>query len=270
MELNNVDPVIKTLLDTIVAASKLPFVYVDRETFLRNQFKGSKHIETILESGPQTVFNTEFLLNKADQIIEESTRNTSLVSFAAGLPSNPLTMFAAGGADIIQNYGFAINLIQQIAYLFGEEKLFTQNEELSEESKTRIIVYLGVMSGANGASQLISKVAKPVGQNIGKKVASMALTKTAWYPMFKSVAKVLGIQVTKKSVGTIISKAVPIIGGVISGGLTFVTFKPMGKRLALEFANLQKETFNEDDFLTPEFLAKINNDDTIEGEFEEL
>jgi len=94
-------------------------------------------------------------------------------------------MIAAGGADVAQYFGFAINLAQQIAYLFGEDELFDGGGQLSEAAQIRVIAYLGAMFGAAGAAALVSQTSKRAGANLGKKVAAQALTKTAWYPLVK-------------------------------------------------------------------------------------
>ena len=86
--------------------------------------------------------------------------------------SFPVTALASGGADVVQYFGFALNLSQQIAYLFGEEELFSGDyNQLPEEARIRIVAYLGIMFGAGGASALIANVSKTAGKNLGKKVA---------------------------------------------------------------------------------------------------
>lgn len=233
------DKLYSMTLQTIGAVSKLPVVRVDREVFLRKHFAGSPHLDVILESGPQAVYTAESLRKKADGIIKSSATKTSLASFATGLPGNPVVMIAAGGADVAQYFGFAINLAQQIAYLFGEDDLFDGGGQLSEAAQVRIIAYLGAMFGAAGAAALVSQTSKLAGANLGKKVASQALTKTVWYPLVKKVGALVGKQITKKTVEKTITKAVPVVGGALSGGLTYVTFRPMGHRLAdVLFKNL--------------------------------
>ena len=118
------DKLYATTLQTIGAVAKLPMVRVDREAFLRKQFGSSPHLDTILEGGPHAVYSVESLRTKADSLINISVAKTSGASFAAGLPGNPAVAVAAGGADVALYFGFAINLAQQLAYLFGEDDLF--------------------------------------------------------------------------------------------------------------------------------------------------
>jgi hypothetical protein len=251
------DKLYATTLQTIGAVSKLPVVRVDRDAFLRKQFAGSPHLEVILQRGPQAVYSAESLRKKADSIIKSSAIKTSGASFAMGLPGNPVAMVAAGGADVVQYFGFAINLSQQVAYLFGEDELFDGGGELSEAAQMRVIAYLGAMFGAAGAAALVSQTSKQAGANLGKKVASQALTKTAWYPLVKRVGALVGKQVTKKTVEKTITKAVPLVGGVVSGGLTYVTFRPMGKRLADTLMKNLNGDFDDDLELNAEFAALV-------------
>lgn len=224
-------------LNMVSTVSQLPVIRVDRDEFLAKQFASSPHLEQIVSLGPQTVFTPESLRKVADRIINESTTKTAAASFLSGLPSNPVTMVAAGGADVVQYFGFAINLAQRLAYLFGEDALFTEGAtDMSEQSKIRVIAYLGTMFGAAGAAQLIAKTSVKVGTNLGKQVAAKALTKTMWYPVLKKAGALVGQKITKKTVEKTITKAVPIVGGVVSGALTLVTFRPMGARLADVFA----------------------------------
>lgn len=254
------DKLYATTLQTIGAVAKLPVVRVDREAFLRKHFAGSPHLDVILESGPQAVYSAESLRKKASSIIKISAAKTSAASFATGLPGNPAVMIAAGGADVAQYFGFAINLAQQVAYLFGEDELFDGGGQLSEAAQIRVIAYLGAMFGAAGAAALVSQTSKVAGANLGKKVAAQALTKTAWYPLVKKVGALIGKQVTKKTVEKTITKAVPVFGGAVSGGLTWVTFRPMGHRLAdVLVANLNGD-FDDKLELNAEFAASLDAD----------
>lgn len=59
--------------------------------------------------------------------------------------------------------------------------------------------------------------------------------------MVKQIGKLIGVKVTKSTVAKGISKAIPVVGGVISGSLNFASMLPMAKRLA---ASLDKANFD--------------------------
>lgn len=260
------DKLYATTLQTVGAVAKLPIVRVDREAFLRKHFGDSAHLAVILEQGPHVVYSTDSLEKKAASIIKSSAAKTSAASFAAGLPGNPALMVAAGGADVAQYFGFAINLAQQIAYLFGEDELFENGAgNLSEAAQIRVIAYLGAMFGAAGAAALVANTSKVAGATMGKKVAAQALTKTAWYPLVKKVGALVGRQITKKTVEKTITKAVPVLGGVVSGGLTYATFRPMGHRLAGTLARNLNGDFDEHLELNADFAASLARDEAAPG-----
>lgn len=156
-------------------------------------------------------------------------------------------------------------MAQKIAYLFGEDELFDDSSnQISESAKIRIIAYLGVMFGAAGASSLIAKTSVKVGENLGKKVAASALTKTAWYPLVKKVGALIGQKITKQTVNKVVSKAVPVVGGIVSGGITYITFKPMGNRLITTLIRNINGEFEEEMELNPEFKNSLNEFQTVE------
>ncbi len=263
-QMNTDNQMYDLLVKTITKASQNPIVIVKREDFLRKEFKGSDYLEQIISDGPQSVFTTKALRKRADKIINKATNKTSFVSFVTGIPSNPVIAVAAGGGDIAQYFGFALNLSQQIAYLFGEDELFNGDiENLPEEARIRIIAYLGVMFGASGSALLISNVSKVAGKNIGMRVTQKALTKTAWYPLVKKIGATLGYKITKQSVGKTVTKTVPIFGGIVSGGLTYLTFKPMGGRLADVFVDIANgdivDDYDEINELNDQFKESCND-----------
>jgi hypothetical protein len=47
----------------------------------------------------------------------------------------------------------------------------------------------------------------------------------------KQTLRIIGVQVTKQSFAKTVSKVVPVVGGLVSGGLTFVTLRLQSKRL---------------------------------------
>lgn len=247
----------------ITNATQLPFVKVDRTTFLAEQFKDNPNLNLILEKGPLAVFTPDELYKIAQRIIANTTKKTTSLSFLSGIPSNPVTALASGTGDLVQYYGFALNLAQQIAYLFGEPSLF--NATYTEEDELKIMTYLGVMLGVSGAVGLLSKITEHMSKHLGKSIANKTLTKTIWYPIIKKIGSVIGLKITKKTVEKSVSKIVPFVGAVASSGLTYFTFKPMGERLANTFRDIAKGKI---DISIEEINLQL--DDSIDAEFEEI
>ena len=54
----------------------------------------------------------------------------------------------------------------------------------------------------------------------------------------EKVLKIFGVNLTKGGFAKGMGKFIPILGGVVSGGLTYTTMKPMGERLQKELSKL--------------------------------
>ena len=87
------------------------------------------------------------------------------------------------------------------------------------------------MNGVATANSFIKAMSKALATGVEKKLLNTALTKGAIYPIVKSTAKWFGVKMTKEVFAGFFKKAIPIAGGVIGGGLTFVSFKPCCYRL---------------------------------------
>mgnify|MGYP001337762359 FL=1 len=83
--------------------------------------------------------------------------------------------------------------------------------------------------------------------------------------MVKKVGALVGKQVTKKTVEKTIMKGLPVVGGVISGGLTYATFRPMGHRLADTLAKNLDGAFAVELELNPRFAETLIADVGLPG-----
>lgn len=223
-----------SLTEVITTAIQIPGVKVNRETFLREQFKKERpaKLERIIAYGPvEASCERKQLQKMAKKLINERTALSTTASFAAGLPGG-LAMAATIPADIIQFYGVALRMAQELAYLYGEGDLWNGATIDNERVTNQLVLYCGVMLGVSGATQAVRVLSSKLAQQALKKLPQKALTKTFYYPIVKSIAKFFGAKMTKDVFAKGVSKAVPIIGGVVSGGMTFATMRPMGVRLA--------------------------------------
>lgn len=220
----------------LLNALKIPGVKVDRNRFLydllSHHIKDEKVInlaisKNTIESGIPVV-----KLNKiAKSLINKRTTQTTTASFAAGLPGG-LAMAATIPMDTLQFFGTALRLSQELAYLYGHGDLWNGNEIDDDKVKSELTLFLGVMFGVGGSSSAVRIISSNLSKRALKKIPQKALTKTLYYPIIKKTASIIGIKVTKDSFAKGISKTVPILGGVVSGGITYISMKPMGNRLS--------------------------------------
>ena len=95
-----------------------------------------------------------------------------------------------------------------------------------------------------------------------KKIAAKPLTKGFIYPIVKKVATMVGAKMTKDIFAKGVSKIVPVIGGVASGGLTYVTYRPMANKLKKYLSGLE--------VADPQYYKKIKETETISVEYSEI
>ena len=185
----------------------------------------------------------------ANKLILKRTSQSSAASFVAGIPGG-LAMAATIPADVLQFFGMALRLAQELSYLYGAQDLWHDGQVDDEKVQNQLLLYCGVMFGVSGAVSGVRVLSTQIAKTTLKKLPQKALTKTFWYPMLKQIGKAVGVKVTKSTVAKGVSKAVPVLGGVISGGLTFASMMPMAHRLvdALDGAafDYTQEEFEQD------------------------
>lgn len=228
---------------------KLPVVKVNRSEFLVKVF-GDKveDINQLIEEGPQAFLSIEDLDRAANNRIYSIVAQSSTLSFATGLPGG-LAMAATIPADITQFYGYSLKLAQEISYIYGYEDIWNQQGELTEEAKETLILYLGIMLGVTTASSAVRVLSGKLSVQALKKIPQKALTKTIYYPVIKKVLAVFGTKLTKATFAKGVSKVVPVVGGVVSGGLNYFSMKPMATKLKNELRkgiNYSEENLKQD------------------------
>ena len=216
----------------ITSAIQLPGVKVVRNKFLAEVFATEDiPIQDVLDYGPISAgVSQERLKLIANKHILKRTSQSSAASFVAGIPGG-LAMAATIPADVMQFFGMALRLAQELSYLYGAQDLWQSGRVDDEKVQNQLLLYCGVMFGVSGAVSGVRILSTQIAKTTLKKLPQKALTKTFWYPMVKQIGKALSIKVTKSTVAQGVSKAVPVLGGVISGGLNFASMMPMAHRL---------------------------------------
>ena len=240
-------------LESIISTSvQIPGVKVSRDKFLAETFATEDVVlQDVLNFGPiKAGISQDKLALISNKLILKRTSQSSAASFLAGIPGG-LAMAATIPADVMQFFGMALRLAQELSYLYGAEDLW-QNGTIDEEKiRNQLIMYCGVMFGVSGAVSGVRVLSTQIAKTTLHKLPQKALTKTFWYPIVKQIGKAVGVKVTKTTVSQGISKAIPVIGGVISGTLNFASMMPMANRL---YETLDKASFN---YTTEEMEADI-------------
>lgn len=243
---NSKDAIVKALdqdgngqidsVDIIILALKVPGVKIDRAKFLQKElFKNHPQdvIDRAIETTPaQAGIASEEVDKIADEVIKFERNAVSGISVALGMPGG-VAMAATIPADIAQYYGYMIRAAQKLLYLYGFPELDTSDEAIALDTETinSLTVCLGVMYGVANANNAIKAMAKALAGGVEKQLMKKALTKGAIYPIVRTVGKWFGVRMTKEIFAGFFKKAIPVVGGVVGGGITYASFKPCCYRL---------------------------------------
>lgn len=249
--------------DVIIMGLKVPGIRIDRAQFLQTELKTKlpqKTIDDAIAYNPLHAKIPSELVDKiADEVIKYERNCVSGISAALGMPGG-VAMAATIPADIAQYYGYMLRATQKLMYLYGFPAIDLEegNQTFDSETMNTLIICLGVMYGVAGANNALKAMAKALAVGVEKQLLRQALTKGTVYPIVKSVAKWFGVKMTKQVFAGFFKKAIPVVGGVIGGGITFVSFKPCCDKLK---ATLQNTMLS-----NPNYCSAAGEDDLIVGD----
>ena len=215
--------------DIIVLGLRIPGVHIDREEFLRKQFMknyANDVIQDAVKFNPAHAgITVEEIDNIADQVIQYE-RNCVSISLALGAPGG-VAMVATLPTDIAQYYGYMLRAIQKLLYLYGFPEINVENGvNIDDETMNLITLCLGVMYGVEGSVASIKILSNALGKGVEKKLLQKALTKGTFYPIVKKISRWFSVCMTKQVFAGFFRKAIPVVGGVVGGGITYLSFKP--------------------------------------------
>ncbi len=169
---------------------------IDREEFLKDsigEYVSEETLEKAIATSTKEAGVRRKLLDMvADQAMSSEVNKASGVSMATG------STWATLPADIVQYFSFVIRIVQKLAYLYGHADFnlkTEEGEEFPEESLTELTRLIGIMFDAGDEEGAV-----------GSKMGKLTLAKGVAAP-------------------------IPIVGGVLSGGMTYATLKPYANRL---------------------------------------
>lgn len=230
-----------TIEDVIIMGLKIPGVKINRSEFIKKEFSkyySEEIIDNIIKYNPA---HENIPINKiskiADDVIQYERLCVSGISTALSAPGG-FAMVATLPTDIAQYYGYMLRATQELLYLYGFPEIDINSQQLLDsETINTLIVCMGVMYGVAGANTALKSMAKALGVGVEKKLINKALTKGTIYPIVKSVAKWFNVRMTKEIFAGFFKKSIPIVGGVIGGSITYLSFKPCCEKLKITLEN---------------------------------
>lgn len=180
---------------------------------------------------------------KIDYFIEKRINKyrlwVSSIGVASGIPGGAIGVLGAIG-DIEEYMRNMYNLTQEIMYIYGilpkpfqeQANIQAEYEEsflefINQETLRGIAIGFGMSSVATLGKNVILAIGKKEAKDIlQKSVKDKLITKLS-----KEIAKKLGQKMTKQMISNAIVKAVPIVGGLFTGGMNYISFYKAGIRI---------------------------------------
>lgn len=244
--------------DIIVKGFKTPGIKINRAHFLKSELNKNYPIEVIddviAHNPAHAKISVEEINKIAEEVIKFERNCVSGISAALGAPGG-VAMVATIPADIIQYYGYMLRATQKLLYLYGFPELNLEDNEhgLDSETMNIMIICLGVMYGSASANNAIKAISRAFAAGVEKKLLRAALTKGTIYPIVKQVATFFSVRLTKEVFAGFFKKAIPFVGGVIGGGITFFSFEASCNLLKDSLKDTRLSNPNKD-FINEEIL----------------
>lgn len=255
------------LTDAIATAMRVPGVRIDREQYLRKEFRRyypEKTIELAIRETPAYAGIEKWSVNKiASTAIDYETNKVAALSVAASIPGG-IAIPVSVAVDTTQYFVAVLRIMQKLAYLYGFPEMSFREEDLDDKTMNQVMLFLGVMFGVQGANTAVINIANSMAANISKRLANKALTKGVVYPIVKKAASTIGIKITKQIFADTVGNAIPVVGSVISGGITYVSFKPRARKLQQCFSRTELSNTN---FYKFDYKDNIRKADYIDVDY---
>lgn len=207
---------------------------VSRDSFLHDALKRhctADQIRLAIELTPSVVLAPAQLDAVAGEVIRHHRKLAAGSSFVAGLPGG-YALLAAVPADTAQYLFHSIITAQKLAYIYGFHS-FSDGPGSQQQLMAAMTVFVGVMFGVSKANEAINTLARMLADKAARQLVGSAAGGAALHPLLRVIGHTLGVELNKKTLGKALEKAIPVAGGVLSGGLTWVAFGKGARRLQL-------------------------------------
>ncbi len=221
--------------EVIAQAIRLPGTSVNRADFLTEVLRG-KFAPVIVHAACQTTPAKAGLTDRqiekiAKKSLGKDGRRTTALSFAAGIPGG-----VAGAvtipADLVQFYGYLIRAIQKLTYLYGWRDLAHIEAGVPDRAASgALVVMLGVMAGNEQANAVLARLARLRAAGASDQTLRTVFTEQALADDLRRISDDLTMRMAKRLGGQVAGKAIPIVGGIVSGVITGSGFDEMAKQL---------------------------------------
>jgi len=221
---------------------KLPYAKVHpNETYAQLSLLGIndvKHPKDLYKYDPA-------LLSKyAKTFIAKERIKLASIAFGTGLPGGAVSITGGVLLDMEEYVRRIFILAQKVGHTFGIIPIpfvkFIPDtiEDYFDSVHEEILKAILLGFGTAGISMGITQFSKLLAEKEAKEIIHRKINEKAITDLSKYVAKVLGKEVTKKSISRTAGRIIPIVGGAINATFAYFALKKIGNNL---LKNMMKE-----------------------------
>jgi len=236
------DNMVEKISAVVQYIGKLPYAKVHpNETYAQLSLLGMndvKHPKDLYKYDPA-------LLNKyAKTFIAKERIKLAGIAFGTGLPGGPVSITGGALLDMEEYVRRIFILAQKVGHIFGVipipfVKFIPDNiEDYFDSVHEEILKVVLLGFGTAGVSMGISQFSKFLAEKEAKEIIQRKISEKAITDLSMKVAKVLGKEVTKKSIGRTVGRIIPVVGGAINATFAYFALKKIGNNLV---NNMMKE-----------------------------
>ena len=226
-----------TFDEVLAQAIRLPGTGVNRTSYL-TEVIGRKHAQLVRQAIETTPARAGLSPRDIEKIAKKSLgkdgRRTTALSFAAGIPGG-----VAGAvtipADLVQFYGYLVRSIQKLTYLYGwRDLVHVDASQTDVATASALVILLGVMAGVQRGDDALARLARLRASVADDARLRAALAAHGMQSEVNQISEELTRRMAKRLGGQVAGKAIPVVGGIVSGFVTGSGFDEMAKRLLKE------------------------------------
>ena len=157
-------------------------------------------------------------LERAEILVRQSRRKAMAVGVVSGLPATPFTMVPAATADVALVLRAEAQMAGVVAALLAPDTL--------NDGDTFMADILAIVFPSS-VSHALRTVGVQAGRQTSKVLIRKYISKDVLKIVIRFVLRYLGVKLTQRA---ILSKAIPIVGGVIGGTWNWLEVRRVGGR----------------------------------------
>jgi hypothetical protein len=189
-------------------------------------------------------FDPALLSKYAKTFIAKERIKLAGIAFGTGLSGGPVSITGGVLLDMEEYVRRIFILAQKVGHTFGIIPIpFVKNipdsiEDYFDSVQEEILKAILIGFGTAGISMGITQLSKFLAEKDAKEIIQRKINGKVVTELSKNVAKLLGKEVTKKSISRTTGRIIPIVGGAVNATFAYFALKKIGNNLV---KNMMKE-----------------------------